>query len=89
MRKYWHPKTQVVANSMLHSDKTGNIHCGTWNLPIAVAKGMQVVSVFIQQSAAPQAYFLAFDLLWLVWGKMVSWGKGYFTDHLVKWKIWY
>ena len=48
---------------MLHSDKTGNIHCATWNLPIAVAKGPQAVRVFIQQSAAPQASFVAFHLL--------------------------
>ena len=56
---------------MLHSDKTGNIHWATWNLPIAVAKGIQVVRVFIQESAAPQASFVAFHLLWLVPRKLV------------------
>ena len=49
-------KKQVVADSMLHSEKTADIHYATRNLQIAAAKGSQVVrGVFNQPSAAPGA----------------------------------
>ena len=49
-------KKQVVADSMLHSEKTADIHFATRNLQIAAAKGSQVVrAVFNQPSAAPGA----------------------------------
>ena len=47
-------KKQVVANSILHSEKTTDIHYATRNLQIAAAKGSQLVrGVFNQSSAAP------------------------------------
>ena len=47
-------KKQVVADSMLHSEKTADIQYATRNLQIAAAKGSQVVrEMFNQPSAAP------------------------------------
>ena len=49
-------KKQVVADSMLHSEETADIHYATRNLQIAAAKGSQVVrGVFNQPSAVPDA----------------------------------
>ena len=46
-------KKQVVADSILHSEKTTDIHYATQNLQIAAAKGSQLVrGVFNQSSAA-------------------------------------
>ena len=56
MREVDITKKQVVADSMLHSEKTADIHFATRNLKIAAAKGSQVVrAVFNQLSAAPGA----------------------------------
>ena len=49
-------KKQVVADSMLHSEKTADNHYATRNLQISAAKGTQVIrEVFNQPSAAPGA----------------------------------
>ena len=53
-------KKQVAADSMLHSEKTADIHYATRNLQIAAAKGSQVVrEMFNQPSVVPGASSIA------------------------------
>ena len=54
MRELDITKKEIVADSMLHNEKTQDIHYATRNLEITAAKGSQVVrGVFNQLSAAP------------------------------------